>query len=414
MSSLFREEANQRFRVEPWQPPLLSRPLSGVALGALAVFAAGALVAFATLFEVTRKEQARGHLAPASGWSRVSAPRAGVVARRLVAAGDTVEAGEVLLVLGSIEGLDESVTVERKLLEELASQRTALEERARLITARLKVDRALHHRERAAKEQELRDLEREVAHHRARLVRARQQLRDGLQLLRAGALSKAAVRQLEDDVRVQSLSALEALRGAGQLRADLAGWGARLEQLVMAADRERAALAGSRHALAMEESRVRGRGAAGVLAPRGGVVGSVRVSAGDQVRAGEALLDIVPAGEPLRARLFAPTAAMASVRPGQEVRVHLDAFPHGRHGAQTGRVLAISATTLSVGEAHFGLAPGTPVFRIDVEFPDGIRLAPEHRAALRPGMTLSADLVRDRATLADWLAEPLRGALRRV
>ena len=105
-TQLFREESRSRNRAEPWQPPLLSKTPSGLGMGLLAVLAAGSLMAFAMTFQFAQKEQVRGYLTPASGWSRVLATDPAVVEKCLVASGDTVQAGDVLLELSSGEGLD--------------------------------------------------------------------------------------------------------------------------------------------------------------------------------------------------------------------------------------------------------------------------------------------------------------------
>lgn len=63
-TNLFREEPGQRFRPKPWQPPLLSRAPSGLAMGLFSALAATALVVFATTFRFTQKEPVRGYLTP--------------------------------------------------------------------------------------------------------------------------------------------------------------------------------------------------------------------------------------------------------------------------------------------------------------------------------------------------------------
>ena len=103
--------------------------------------------------------------------------------------------------------------------------------------------------------------------------------------------------------------------------------------------------------LAMDKSRIQARDSGNVLAPRTGRVASVRAEEGDWVQPGDALLDVVPDDYELKGRLFASSSAMGAIRVGQEVRVYLDAFPYERHGAQTGRVLALSETTLEGHDA---------------------------------------------------------------
>jgi len=166
------------------------------------------------------------------------------------------------------------------------------------------------------------------------------------------------------------------------------------------------------HVLALDELRLKSEGTVMVLAPRAGIVHSVRVDAGDAVRPGKTLLDIVAANGTMAARLYAAPAATGFVEVGQAVRVYIDAFPYERYGVQSGRVASLSQTAVvPEGPLH---DTGEPVYRIDVVFPDGLAFTTVQRRALRPGMTVTADLIRDRGTLVDWLIEPLRSTAGRL
>lgn len=172
-TDLFREESRCRFRAEPWQPPLLSKAPSGLMMGMFAVLAASALMAFASTFRFAQKEQVQGYLTPASGWSRVLASEFAIVERRLVSAGDAVQAGDVLLELSSGQGLERAQTVSRKLLQEINERKSYLAAQLELIESQYEIERALHFQEREAHQQELARLERELAFHRSRLDTAK-------------------------------------------------------------------------------------------------------------------------------------------------------------------------------------------------------------------------------------------------
>ena len=411
---LFREEALQRFRGKAWQPPLLSRPVSVWALAILALTAAAAFVAFATSFEFARKEQVRGYLTPTDGWSRVTSKSFGVVRRRLASPGDYVLTGDVLLEISPGDGVRQALTVHDRMLEENEGRRKALDERVRLVARDYEQEISLLTHAEEADRRELERLEEEIGLIEIRARIARRRYLDGLRLADSGALARDETIRLEDDMQARLLVLSERRRTADRLRESLAANAARLVQLRIKRDLNTAAIREQIHALAMEESRIRGEGAHRVLAPRDGTVVSVRVDAGDGVQPGQALLDIVPAGSVLQGRLFVPSAAMGFVEPGQEVRVYLDAFPYERHGAQSGRVRSISATALAHGEAPVGQVQAGAHYRVDVEFSNGFTLTPVQVQALRPGMTVSADLVRDYGTLVDWIMEPLQGAARRL
>ena len=416
---MFRDEALDRFRGSAWQPPLLSKPVSAWSLATLALIFAAAFFAFAATFEFARKEQVRGYLTPAGGWSRVSAKSFGVIRRRLANSGDNVRTGDVLLEISPGDGVQQALTVHDRMLEEIQGRRAALDDRIRLISREYEHETALlryadRRVEDEADRRELQRLEQEIEFAEVRAATAQQRYLDGLRLADSGALAQAEIVRLEEEIQSRQLVLSERRRTADRLRASVAASAARFAQLEINRDLNTTTIREQAHALAMEESRIRGEGALRVLAPRDGTVVSVRVDAGDGVQPGQALLDIVPPGSVLQGRLFVPSAAMGFVESGQEVRVFLDAFPYERHGAQSARVSSVSATALTQGEEPVARTQVGAHYRVDVEFPNGFTLSPVQTQALRPGMSVSADLVRDYGTLVDWIMEPLQGAARRL
>ena len=194
---LFRDEALERFRATAWQPPLLSRPVSAWALTALALIAAAAFIAFAVTFEFARKEQVRGYLTPADGWSRVTAKSFGVVRRRLANPRDDVRVGDVLLEISPGDGVQQAVTVQDRMLEEIQGRRTALDERVRLVAREYEQEAALLERAAEADRRELARLEEEIELARVRSRIARQRYLDGVRLADSGALAPADTIRLE-------------------------------------------------------------------------------------------------------------------------------------------------------------------------------------------------------------------------
>ena len=149
-----------------------------------------------------------------------------------------------------------------------------------------------------------------------------------------------------------------------------------------------------------------------LTAPIAGEVGDIAVEVGQRARPDASLVTIVPTGSRLEVWLYAPSRAIGFVRPGQEVRLLFDAFPYQTFGAGRGRVTEVSRvpTEPSAIDAQLGIEE--PVFRIRVAIE---RLAPRATAAqreLRPGMTLSANLVLERRSLWEVLFNPFLGAIR--
>ncbi len=320
----------------------------------------------------------------------------------------------MLYELASSDGLRQGMSVERKLLQDIQGRRKALNARLKAIDAQLENDRELEDKEGASDVQQALYLEAQIASLEARVGISQRQHRDGLRLKASGAVAHATLLELAD--RVESRSALLAATRRELARVRSAQDMRRQQYARLALDREeaRATVVEQLHGVAMEEARIRVRDSTHVLAPRSGRVASIRAGAGDWVRPGDELLDILPNDMGLKARLFVSSAAMGSMEVGQEVRVYLDAFPYERHGAHSGRVSSISETTLGHGAHGDAERAGREFFRIDVEFPDGFNLSPSQRQSLRPGMVVSADIVHDYGTVVDWLFEPLRGAVSRL
>ena len=401
-----------RLRSSAWQPALLSSPVSGFALATAALIAGAAVATFAGTFEFTHKEQVRGHLRPAAGWTRVATNSSGIVFRRLAHPGDLVEAGDVLLEISSGNGLQRALTVQERMLDEIDVWRATLRARLDLVDTNYRNELELLGRQDLSDRRELARLQDEIELSEARVQLAEQRRDDAERLVQVGALAAEDLARLEEDVQSRRVVLSERKRASERLSWDLDAKGTRAAGMAVDRAMSKNILLEKLHALAMDEHRLRGEGAAKVLAPKRGIVASVRVGDGDAVHPGMTLLDILPEESALTARLFAPPEAMGFVRPGQSVRVYLDAFPYERYGAQSGRVLSLSKSAVTPDEsAEIGIGP---VYRVDVEFPDGLELTPIQRLALRPGMTVTADLVRDRGTLIDWMLEPLRATANRL
>ena len=316
---LFREEALARFRGSAWQPALLSKPVSGYLLAASAVVAGAGLVGFATTFEFARKEQVQGYLTPAAGWARVAAKSFGVVRRRHVAPGDRVQAGDVLLEVSSGDGLQRSLTVQERMIEEIDGRRATLDARLSMVAAEYRNNLELLTRQNESERHELARLNEEIGLSEAQVQIAQQRYRNGRRLLSSGALPQAGLVELEEEEQARRLSLSERRREAGRLRASLATNDARVERLTLERNLKQAAIQEQLHALAMESSRIRGEDSSRLLAPRDGLVATVRVRPGDSVRPGDILLDILPADSVLQARLFAPAGGygLRGCRPGR-------------------------------------------------------------------------------------------------
>ncbi len=153
-----------------------------------------------------------------------------------------------------------------------------------------------------------------------------------------------------------------------------------------------------------------------VKAPRAGIVATLLIKPGETVSAGEPLLTVVPRRSRLEAQLLVPSSAIGFVRRSQQVVLRYQAFPYQRFGLYFGRVVQVSRSALSPQEvaALVGQQSTIPLYRVMVRLRDQTVRAYGQPVALRPGMTLHADILLDRRRLIEWVLEPLYGFSRRM
>jgi HlyD family secretion protein len=142
-----------------------------------------------------------------------------------------------------------------------------------------------------------------------------------------------------------------------------------------------------------------------VKAPVDGIVFDSVARPQTVIPAGERMLTIVPQ-DSLYARVFIPNKDIGFIKPGQEAKVRVDAFPFTRYGDIPGRVDQIGADALPPDEAN-------PIYR----FPAKIKLDRPYletqgiKVPLRSGMAVTTNLkLRDKpviSLLSDMLVDQL-------
>ena len=364
-----------------------------------------ALLALLGLSRVDVIVQARGVVAPRGETARVQASRAGTVEAILVREGQAVAAGDVLVRLDQRSA--------RAALEQVRDQLGVLERRIQIADA-LRASRS-RELERAG---ELAALA--VSSSRVELTAAR---------LRGDARQRQLEAALAERTRATLLvqAGTEAVASADKaaLQNDLATFDLQLakvdaDELALAVRRRSAELDRDQHAAAVsrltddaqladlhtERVELMGKQSELVLvAPRAGVVEHMTVrDVGDFVPNGSTVAFVVPETHELELLVDVPAAEAADVFEGQGVNIKIDAFPFQDYGRARGRVLTFArdASRSESGErsasflAHVGVT--------DLPAAGG-----QNAVQLRPGMTVTAELVVRRERLALSLLGPLRG-----
>jgi membrane fusion protein len=157
-----------------------------------------------------------------------------------------------------------------------------------------------------------------------------------------------------------------------------------------------------------------------IVAPQSGVVTALHLSEGAPVQSGQSVATLVPqtrADETavLEAELYAASRTAGFVRAGQEVYLRYAAYPYQKFGLARGTVTRVSRTPVAPQDLPAGqqqaLMSATqsnePLYRIKVALDHQVIQAYGQAQALKPGMTLEADIVQDRRALWEWMFEPL-------
>ena len=150
-----------------------------------------------------------------------------------------------------------------------------------------------------------------------------------------------------------------------------------------------------------------------IIAPAAGRVTGITARRGQTVSIDTPIASLVPENSVYYLVLVVPSRSIGFVEPGSPVRVQYDAFPHQKFGAYAGTVASLSKSVNMPGELTVPVSVSEPFFLATADLEQQHVDVYDRRQVLKPGMTLSADIVRDRRRLFEWVFEPVIGAGRR-
>lgn len=431
-STLFRPEVAQAQSAQWLGSVRLNRPLSFSVVTGLALGIALLLVAFATWGEVNRKARLSGLLVPTMGTLAMAAPQAGTVMQLSVTEGQTVQAGDVMLVINSernslrngvaddtvarvaqqIEARQQTLSTERTLRELQSRQReSVLQDRIRTLQA------------------ELRQSTEECSLQERRVQLAQTTLGRNEQLAKDGFVSAAQV-QTRQEERIDAEARLQsAQRTRLALQHDLQALNGERDALAAQLKADVNQLERSRASLEQEATENTARKSLVVTAPYAGQVSALGLQAGQSVQAGQTLLTLLPQAVPgsttqgrLQAHLYAPSHTAGFVRPGQTVYLRYAAYPYQKFGLYEGHITAVSNTPFAPNELPPNLAQqlvsqagsNEALYRIHVQLADQSIRAYGEDVALKPGLTLEADVLQERRKVWEWVLEPVLATRQQV
>jgi membrane fusion protein len=413
MSDLFRKEAVFHATRRLSGSVVLATPLSVRLLGLVFGVIVLAAVFFAAFASYARKATVSGWLVPDQGLIRSTASSPGFIQSLVVKEGDVVEKGARLAEI-RVGTETANGNVGDNVMRQLSAEVEAARARARTLIEKLDAE-SRQASERITKLRlELEQLTVQAELQQKRLKLAQEQAARGDEVAAKGLLPlhERDARRSEAMAAEQEL-AVERRQISG-LERDISDTMARISAIVIEED---TASAESRSAQANLQQRMldaEARRVQVLLSPVTGLVAALPVSVGQHVSLDATIAVIIPQGAKLEGELLAPSRAVGFIRPGQEVHLMLQAFPHQRFGTLNGVITSISNTILGPTELSIpGMDVKEPVFRVRVALPREEIQAYGQTIPLQPGLLLSADVVFDRRSLIQWLFDPLFAVVKR-
>ena len=413
MSRLFRPEAVEHKNKRLHGVVILANTWSYTALTAFFCCIVIALVVFAFTHGFTRKETVSGVVVPDRGVIRLAAPQSGVVTRIQAKEGDLLQVGDPVFVLTSERtsakgdtqaAINEALSSRMAhLSKELEQQGIQSSNKGQEIAQRLDNLKA-----------SLKQLDAELA-----LQRRKTEIVRGLSASLSSLAADGSVAQNTASQKAAELIEQEARTSAieGQrlgVQRDIAALVAMRSDLPLQSGRDASMLKRGIEELKQQASESEAKRQLVVRADESGRLAGIVVDQGQAVSIEQRLASLLPKDSKLEAELYVPTRAAGFVRPGTEVLLRYDAFPYQKFGQFHGRVREISLTTISLGELQPAGATSEPVYRVRVVLDAQDVVAAGRPYALKPGMQLSATLVLEHRTHAEWVLEPLLGISSRL
>ena len=404
---LFRQEALDHQRDRLFGQALIIWPLSLKLMGLSAALIGAAFVAFTIWGEYTRKVNVSGFLAPDKGFIKVYPREVATITQRRVQEGQFVKKADVLFVLSLDRGSTSGLGAAQVAITEIRRRREALlSEKSKLAAIGQSQTDQLQKRI-FALNNEHQKIDHEIQWQRQRVETFRKTVERYKQLLAEQFISPHQLQQqtsllLEQEVLLGSFE-----RNKLAIARELESSKEQLPEVGLRTQNELSAIERQLSNLDQDLAEMQARREQIVVASTDGIVTGIQAEEGQIVNPSIPLLNILPAGSYLEARVLAPAAAVGFIKPGKKVQLRYAAYPYQRFGHQLGRVKEIAKTITSPNELPGPLKTQEPFYMVTISLEQQAIKAYGDWLPLQSGMTLQADIMLDKRPIYHWVLEPL-------
>ena len=368
----------------------VSQPTVIISLAALAIIGFLVWSLWAEIDQITR---ARGEIIPSGRVQIIQSEEGGTISQMMVREGDRVRRGQVLAKLDEVRpgaAVEESRAQAAGLAAKMARIRAELLNQPLQFPASVQAypefvttQRTLYQHRRAA-------LASQITALNSMLTLARQELQMNLPLVETGDVSRSEVLRMQREAsRLEGDIVNTRTKYLQELQTDYA----QTEQELVTAEQQ----------LRQRQSVLSGTE---IRAPTDGVIANIKVTTiGGVLAPGDEILQIVPSADELIVEAKVSPADIAFIRVGQDAAIKFDAYDSGIYGAGKGRVIYISADTLSEEtpegvETYYRVRLATDI--------SPLRPRKEGEViAIQPGMTVTAEIITGESTVFRYLTKPI-------
>jgi len=157
-----------------------------------------------------------------------------------------------------------------------------------------------------------------------------------------------------------------------------------------------------------------------ITSPVKGRLAALHVRSGSNVQNGQSLATIQSFGNDKKntigIELYAASKNIGFIEQGQKIWVRVGAYPYQKFGMLQGTVESISSAPINQQELPAGLLPSLtslqsnePLYRVKAILKGGELSHGATKVNVVPGMSVDADVLKERRSILEWAFEPLIG-----
>jgi membrane fusion protein len=351
-----------------------------------------------------------GNIVPENGIASITPIREGVVTALEVNEGAQVSAGDLLVQIRTdLDGVQAASAAEI-VGQSLARENASLIAQINAAEGAASAKQNQMSSARAGLVAEIGEIETQLSYQHKLIQSAQLDLARVQEVAARGFVSKRDVLNREEVLVSRQQNAAQLNQALAAKRAALAEAGRAAKEEAAQARAQRANLEGVKEQVEQRAAESLASRSYAIRAPVPGQVTAVIARVGQQANPQSPLMVVVPVGSRMQAELRVPPSAIGFIKPGQRVRVAIDAFPYQQFGSLSGTVKSVakSATVPQVASEE-----KAAFYAVIVSLDATVVRAFERNEPLVSGMTLNARIITNKRTLLEWLFEPLYAVKRR-